>query len=239
MNTKIYQLADDVFSCLSQDHLVFLDLRNNMYSCLNGKDTKLAMAKDGIDFDKDCIEFGNNKNNSAANRIFQDLINSDLIIEITDHGRRPCERPTLLATKDFPKNLDGIKAATHSIHFLNFFRASFSASWKLRWYSMQRTVHSVKNRKNQSLNTKNYSYETLFKLKSTFDHLRPFYGRRYLCLFDSLALLEFLAYYNIYPQWVFGVRAQPFNAHCWLQEGDYVLNDTHEYIRGFTPIMTV
>lgn len=72
-----------------------------------------------------------------------------------------------------------------------------------------------------------------------FQYLRPYYIRKYLCLYDSLALLEFLAHYRIFPQWVFGVTGQPFNAHCWIQESDCVLNDTLEHVRGFTPIMAV
>jgi len=54
-----------------------------------------------------------------------------------------------------------------------------------------------------------------------------------------LALLEFLAIKNLYPTWVFGVQAQPFGAHCWLQEGDKLLNESVEYAGQFTPIMAV
>ncbi|RYZ14310.1 MAG: lasso peptide biosynthesis B2 protein [Alphaproteobacteria bacterium] len=59
------------------------------------------------------------------------------------------------------------------------------------------------------------------------------------CLYDALALLEFLALKNLYPTWVFGVQAQPFGAHCWLQSSDILLNESTEYAGQFTPIMTV
>jgi hypothetical protein len=59
------------------------------------------------------------------------------------------------------------------------------------------------------------------------------------CLHDSLALLRFLASEGLYPQWVIGVRTRPFAAHSWVQSGDLVLNDMHEYVRGFTPILVV
>jgi hypothetical protein len=59
------------------------------------------------------------------------------------------------------------------------------------------------------------------------------------CLFDSLALLEYLARHGIYADWVFGVQTRPFAAHCWVQHGDIVFNDTVEHVSGYTPIMVV
>ena len=59
------------------------------------------------------------------------------------------------------------------------------------------------------------------------------------CLHDSLALLEFLARHGIFPDWVFGVRARPFVAHCWVQYEDMVFNDTVEHVTGYIPIMVV
>jgi hypothetical protein len=52
-------------------------------------------------------------------------------------------------------------------------------------------------------------------------------------------LLEYLAWYRIFPTWVFGVQTRPFAAHCWLQHENIVLNDTVEHVTRYTPIMTV
>ncbi|NJO12382.1 MAG: lasso peptide biosynthesis B2 protein [Gammaproteobacteria bacterium] len=59
------------------------------------------------------------------------------------------------------------------------------------------------------------------------------------CLLDCLVCIEFLATRGYYPAWVFGVRTAPFQAHCWVQLGGLVLNDTVEHVRGFTPILVV
>ena len=59
------------------------------------------------------------------------------------------------------------------------------------------------------------------------------------CLHDSLTLLRFLAFEKQCACWVVGVRTRPFAAHSWVQSGSLVLNDTHEYVRGFTPILVV
>jgi hypothetical protein len=52
-------------------------------------------------------------------------------------------------------------------------------------------------------------------------------------------LVNFLAGYGVFPQWVFGVKTDPFYAHCWVQQGSFVFNDTPDYIRGFSPILVV
>jgi hypothetical protein len=38
---------------------------------------------------------------------------------------------------------------------------------------------------------------------------------------------------------VFGVRTWPFHAHCWLQVEDVVLDDHHERIGAYTPLMAL
>jgi hypothetical protein len=78
------------------------------------------------------------------------------------------------------------------------------------------------------------------QLMEVFGRLRVFlFSHREECLHDSLALLEFLARYGIFPDWVFAVRARPFVAHCWVQYQDVVFNDTAEHVGGYTPIMVV
>jgi hypothetical protein len=59
------------------------------------------------------------------------------------------------------------------------------------------------------------------------------------CLRDSLTLIRFLASERLYPQWVIGVRIRPFAAHSWVQEGSLVLNDVHETVRRYKPILVV
>ena len=50
-------------------------------------------------------------------------------------------------------------------------------------------------------------------------------------------LIEFLAAHGQFPMLVFGVQAHPFNAHCWVQHADVVLNSTLEEVVQFTPMM--
>ena len=59
------------------------------------------------------------------------------------------------------------------------------------------------------------------------------------CLFRSFMLLSFLRMAGFDASWVFGVRTWPFQAHCWLQAGDMVLDDAADRVATFTPILVV
>ena len=61
--------------------------------------------------------------------------------------------------------------------------------------------------------------------------------RRPKCLFDSLALLDFLHGQNAAATIVFGVKARPFTAHCWIEHSGIVLNDRVDHVGTFTPIL--
>ena len=73
-----------------------------------------------------------------------------------------------------------------------------------------------------------------------FERLRPFaLTARDQCLRDSLALMSFLASMGLRARWIIGVRTRPFGAHSWVQIGDLVLNDHHEHVRAYQPILVV
>lgn len=69
-------------------------------------------------------------------------------------------------------------------------------------------------------------------------------ARRYVpiepvCLLDSLSLLRFLSRRGLFANIVLGVTAEPFAAHCWVQAGDIVLNETLSDAHAHTPIRMV
>ena len=72
---------------------------------------------------------------------------------------------------------------------------------------------------------------------TAFLRLRPLYPLDRQCLFEALALIEFLARSRIHPSWVFGVRLDPWRAHCWVQHGDVLFNDSLDEVLQYTPIM--
>jgi len=59
------------------------------------------------------------------------------------------------------------------------------------------------------------------------------------CLTDSLALSSLLIRRRIPFELVFGVRLSPFAAHCWLQNSEFVFNDSLGSVLDFKPILVI
>ena len=70
-----------------------------------------------------------------------------------------------------------------------------------------------------------------------FRTLLPWAPRQGQCLYRSFLLLGLLTRAGLDADWVFGVRTWPFAAHCWLQVGDLVLDDDHDHVAGYVPIL--
>jgi hypothetical protein len=78
------------------------------------------------------------------------------------------------------------------------------------------------------------------ELVCAFRRLRPYaFAAKDQCLFHALALLKFLAHYDVHPTWVVAVRPKPWAAHSWLQLGSFVLDCNPEEICEYTPILAI
>lgn len=122
----------------------------------------------------------------------------------------------------------------------SIFVAATAALLCLKYCAFERVISGwMEVRRHCVGDLRNVNLEACANVVSTFEHYRPLIPHRYLCLFDSLALLRVLAGRQQYPHWVFGVQTDPFLAHCWIQWEDVVLNDSVEEIRTYTPIMVV
>jgi hypothetical protein len=88
--------------------------------------------------------------------------------------------------------------------------------------------------------TQDIDLQHTVELVSVFRRLRPYaFAAKDQCLFHALALLKFLAYYNIFPTWVVAVRPTPWAAHSWLQLDNHVLDCNPEEISGYAPILAI
>jgi Transglutaminase-like superfamily len=125
----------------------------------------------------------------------------------------------------------------------NFCAAFVVARWSLKHRPIKEVVQAARMRKRRTTGAGTIAPADIAKVRglvAAFVHMRPlFYTARDGCLLDSVTLIHFLARYGVLPTWVFGVQAEPFYAHCWVQQGDFVFNDTPDFIKGFSPILVV
>lgn len=129
--------------------------------------------------------------------------------------------------------------AAGALRTLRFFQSAVSASWGLRHRSLLANARQVAERRERLQNADDASGH-IANVVSTYLRLRPLlFTARDRCLYDSLTLVTFLAAERISAHWVIGVRIRPFAAHSWVQHDDVVLNDQHERVRAYRPILVI
>ena len=231
-------MADDAYACLANRHLVFADLRSDQYRCLNRNNTAtLVHAFPGFQGAGALQGITTTATDAAElERIMNGLSKAGLVSNLATGRpfapiRIPAPSISLAGDMSYPIP----RFRLH--HFISFVYTSIKASGKLRLQSIQRTVRQVEVRRHRLRAKECCSRDSMHELCLIFHCMRPYYARSYLCRFDSLALIEFLAPHHCFPLWVFGVRCEPFGAHCWVQDDEYVLNDSVEVVQQYTPIM--
>lgn len=232
-------LGSDVYFCVTEGQGVFLDLKQDDYSAIPVPTFDAALDEsDG---------------EAAILRAFEahrhELLDAQVLKEVSEGSAgfqafRSIPRPTASVFHLDEERAFGIAGASDSKvrvggrDILDFFSASRTASQLLKRQHIHAIVCGVRARKAEA-STPSDDYDALKRHTAIFRKLRPWYPRGYLCLFDALALVEFLGRRRLFPTWVFGVQAQPFGAHCWVQAGDQLLNEGPEFANQFTPIMAV
>ncbi len=210
MITGPYFLPRHVFLCETPHFLVFLDLHRDRYCCI---------PRRLLD---------------PCTLVSQGLLTSDRA------GSKPVEATTAEPPTLEVKRSARIPALLASIELVPFLLACRRADHALRKRSLECVVQAIAVRSENGTHARTaLPVERATRLAIVFDALRLLYPRPPLCTFDSLALLEFLASHGIYARWMFGVRADPFQAHCWVQLRDLLLNDRIERVARLTPIMSV
>jgi hypothetical protein len=225
-----YLLPSNVYFCVTDDGAVFLDLAKGKY--IGASPTAMPALRRLLQEEP--------MDNDAAQSLEQ-LLQHGLLTRDQSIGKR-FAAVTLPAADEVLINIDtGASPKVSVAHVHAFLRAYSSASVALRWQSIASAVHRVERRKRIAITRGSVFDEPRARtLLRVFKHLRPYlYSARDRCLLDSLAIVEFMAHYNLFPTWVLGVRTGPFSAHSWVQHERYVLNGDPSYTGAFTPILAV
>jgi len=240
-----YFLASHVYLCVTDDHGVLLDLKRDKYVGL-GRQQMRALA--------DCVRGWPRLQTAAADpkaapeSFLSKMLESGMLTTDPTCGKDPqpvaLPRPQItLMTPDPAAQADPFEArpTVSSGHIARFCLATLRARAALKWRPIAAVVQGALARKARcTAGGGRLDFEMARRLVGIFVYLRPLlFTTQDACLADSLALVHFLAGYGLYPNWVYGVQTGPFAAHCWVQEGDAVFNDTPDHVRRYTPILAI
>lgn len=234
------RLSAHVRACAIDHQVILLDLRANRYVGIGGAASAAlaervegwpAQASASVPLFKD----------TAPDKLAQHLVSQGLL---TDCEQEPFRACVVARAPDEPTaSLDladiTLQSTAGAPRLAGFLTCAVRTAWWLRSRSLQSIATIISSRRARS-NVKTDAGELahLKQCAAVYERLRPLLlTAQERCLFDSLALTNFLATEGLFPQWIIGVKTAPFGAHSWVQAGSTVLNDQHDYVRRFRPIL--
>lgn len=253
-------LASHVRACECDGHVILLDLRRSRYLGISGLASQvLAQRLQRWPFNSEYASAS--LSSSATADLLHKLISQGLVVEATNAGTAntnnniapytnltsgikeatsTIELDQELGQATEPGMSKPSRTATHVRRSLQFACSVVTAACWIRCRSLQSIASHVARRRARLHEPKTEAMEAMKPALAAYEGLRPFvFTARDECLLDSLALVNFLAHDGLAPRWVLGVKTGPFGAHAWVQAGHTVLNDQHEYVRQFRPILVV
>jgi hypothetical protein len=242
-----YFLAPHVYPCVTDDHVVLLDLQQDKYVGVGREQMAILATRVkgwptvGTAPLAESPAGDVRTPNAAAESIVNKMLAAGMLTTDASIGKeaRPVEMPRAEAALII-EDLES-RPEVRFTHVVRFLWASMLTTVVLRWWSIESVIAKISAR-NAAAHARGATLdvEAARRAVAAYIRLRPLlFTAHDACLFDSLALMRFLSYYRLFPTCVIGVQTGPFGAHCWVQHEAVVFNDQPEYVRRFTPILAV
>lgn len=226
-----YRLRENLSYCDVDGYLIFLDIAQDRYFMLTGSLEK-AMR---------CFQaYGD-----AAPTLVESLVAARILVETPNQKARAAEanirRPTCSALEQ------SVTLTGQRINIAIVFEIMaiiWSTRRQLKTSSLKMNLDKASAYRNRKIGA--YEGATpipdegkLLQANGQFARARRYVPIEPVCLLDSLSLLRFLSRRGVPANIVIGVAPEPFAAHCWVQVGDMVLNETLSDANAHTPIWKV
>jgi hypothetical protein len=233
------RLAPHVYACHSDDQVILLDLLRDKYLAVGGPQMRnLSSAVDGwpAGAAADTPVSPADLRTLTTRLLSQGLLTDQRL----GYARLPSasleEATSTLSDHDVEQEpLIGPR------RLFRFLLSTAAAAASLRFRSLLAVVRAAAARRARlARDSEPLPLEAARNAVAAFERMRPLvFTARDKCLFDSLALVSFLAHEEMFPRWVIGVKTRPFAAHSWVQSEGVVLNDLHDHVRAYTPILVI
>ncbi|WBO24303.1 lasso peptide biosynthesis B2 protein [Sphingomonas abietis] len=202
-----------IYAARSGDGWVYLDLEQDVYSCLYQPEPDHGGSTNGAPH-----LFGPNlREPQAARREQEGAVKLDL-------------KPPAPAWRD----LAGAPMPSVFLLF-RFLRTLPIAAWTFRGRSVRQLIQRV--RMKDVRHPRSARHHEISAVVQAFETLCLFLPFRPQCLFRCYFLLQILERYGHTADWVFGVTLFPFEAHCWLAQGDVLIGEDAARAVQYEPIL--
>lgn len=226
-----YQLREDLSCCDVDGHLIFLDIARDRYFKLTNPLEK-AMR---------CFQ----AHEDVASTLLEDLATARILVKAPGLKARATianiQSPSRSAIEQ-PPTIAGQRIGIAIVFEVMAIVCSTRHQLKTRALKTNLNEASAyRDRKTGAFKgtTPAVPEGNLLQAHSQFARARRYVPIEPICLLDSLSLLRFLSRRGLSANIVFGVTPEPFAAHCWIQAGDMVLNETLSDANAHTPIRVI
>jgi hypothetical protein len=240
-----YCLSPTTYACITDGQAIFLDVNRNKYLALEPANTyalsDLVYGWPSADCpDDSASERHTEPSVTSAQDVANTLLAEGLLTDNASCGKA-FSPPALEGVSTTIDQVRGKFPTIDFVHFRRFVRAWALVTMQMKLFPLKSLLRRVQRRREkQKGRAPEFDVLKAHELMTAYFILRPnFFNAHDQCLRDSLTFIEFFASYGLYPTCVFGVKARPFAAHAWVQEGPMVLNDYIPIVTRYTPIMAV
>lgn len=223
-------IAGEGFIARLGDRSVVLDLARDKYLLLGKRLTEIALNRVHANTTEE-IAVGRRHSRAAAR---PPLENSKLELpaELMLTQTVPISSDTLWPTRNA-----GLGLGTAAYHSALALKCLHDVQNQLRRRSFQQTIKFMRDARTRSLGKAPAS--AVQELLDSFYAARPWFWVAPICRLDALALALLFWRYGHDANLVFGVRLEPFRAHCWVQVSQSALNEPHQRLLQYTHIMII
>lgn len=215
-------LRDGISFCETSGRLLFLDVRRDRYFCL-ALPTEAAFQR-----------LVRRTPNSGDEQVEKRLLADGLLCAVAgDVVPIPCALPMPVASA-----LDHAETRRPTGQTGALLRLAGS-ELSLRFLGLRRALRAVARHKARVRPTVGLSNAVIAEPGLDFHAAALLASPLDRCLPRSIATAHRYFSLGIRVDLVIGVKLQPFAAHCWVQQGEVLLNDRTDTVRNFTPILAI
>lgn len=215
-------LHKDVTFCRTGGFTFFLDIGRDRY-CAIGGDADVGFAR--------IVAGAASTGEDAA--LIATLARDGLVVE-TGGMERP--EPCLHAAPACESALDRAERAHLNPPMLVAMARILASKTALRHTGLAATLRRLEARKATAYRGDG-TIDALPRIAAAFERCNVLASPLDQCLPRSIAVAHRALDAGLSPTLLIGVRAQPFAAHCWVECGGLIVNDRHDTVRTFTPIL--
>ena len=227
MGMTHYVLRKDLSYCRVGDQLVFMDIGSDRYFQIPHRFEQIFLAHvNGFEDLDSGISY---------------LIERSILVEQTKRAvdSRPDIQPAVRSAMEAPHNPQRLRVRELIEVFAIVLRTRFDMKTSTLSRILDRLSAERYLRAAQAMPPANLSEHHIANAVAAFRRGRLYVPIEMCCLLDSMAMTRFLLRRRIHAHVVFGIALDPFSAHCWVQVGDLVLNDSVGNVHSHTPIRVV